>query len=490
MLGQTSSNTSKNPFGSTTQFQFGAQTSRPFGGASTAFAPFGASTAQTSRSFGEFVTTTQPSQPAPRGSSQFSFGTSTIPAFGQKFVASSSPFGAQSTTQAVGNTASAGGQRQGSRVAAYEVTHGQDLRCPGTFQFQSITAMQVYESKSVEELRFEDYQSGDKGGKTIMKTNTPCNPTPSFPFPQTSSSSPSPSISSTPATNAFRCFTSNWSTSSLPSTCSSTPAINAFTSFNWTSSSPSTSSSSSPAINAFTWTSSSPSTSSSSTPATNAFKTPPTPTPPFSSFPSQPSSNPFNTSNSTPPPSSFPSWTSSQLTSPSLPATFTFTTPTPSIPQTQTSTSTPAPPPFSKPLFDCFKTLQPNTTPGSNIFNPTQPQPSNTPILQQNNLVQQPVLVPATNPFGTPRATPQVSDGGTVQYGISSIPVVDRPAPANVRVSSLLTARQLVQRHIGFPAASSRRYDLYKNKNGSSHPKVPFFSDDADQAPKAPKIML
>ncbi|CDY45134.1 BnaA09g14580D [Brassica napus] len=80
---------------------------------------------------------------------------------------------------------------------------------------------------------------------------------------------------------------------------------------------------------------------------------------------------------------------------------------------------------------------------------------------------------PVASPFGTLPAMPQISigQGGnspSIQYGISSLPVVDRPAPA--RVSSLLTSRHLLQRRVMLPA---RKY-----RAGDDSPKVPFFSDE------------
>lgn len=442
-FGQTSSNTSSNPFGSTTQtrtrsqrMQFGAQTSSSIG----------------------FRSTTQPAL----GSTSTPFGGS----FGQ-FGASSSPFGAQSTI---------GGQRwrPGSREAAYTVTRDSEL--PGSAEvvnFQSITAMKVYKDKCFEELRFEDYQWRDKGGKesSTMKTSTPCNPAPSISFPQKTSSSPF--NTSTPMSSSI--FTPKTSPSHPFTTC-------------WPPSSPLTSSSTAEAINPFTTHSSSSST-------------------PPSWFPqtSSSSSNPFNTSSTPPPPcdifgpKSTPSpstfvTASSPLTSPSTAVTNPFSTPAPSIPQTSQTFTTPAPSILSKPPFQVSQPLQTSST----SFIPTQSQPSTTGILQQNNFVQQQqpdvLVVPATNPFGTPPAAAMSNSGwgSSVQYGISSMPVVDRTAPPPVRLSAILTARHLTQRHIiGLPTASARsRYDPYKNKNGGSRLKVPFFSDDGDdQVPRTPKIM-
>lgn len=87
-------------------------------------------------------------------------------------------------------------------------------------------------------------------------------------------------------------------------------------------------------------------------------------------------------------------------------------------------------------------------------------------------MVAQPV--PSVSPFGVLASPPQLSIrhlGSTlpIRYGISSMPVLDKPAAA-VRASSLLTSRNLSRRRIRLPA---QKYD--PNSDG---PKVPFFSDD------------
>ncbi|XP_074376286.1 nuclear pore complex protein NUP98A-like isoform X2 [Apium graveolens] len=99
-------------------------------------------------------------------------------------------------------------------------------------------------------------------------------------------------------------------------------------------------------------------------------------------------------------------------------------------------------------------------------------------VAQNTAVVQQ---APVLNPFGTLPAMPLMSVGhaGTspsIQYGISSLPVVDKSAPA--RISSLLTSRHLSQRRVRLPA---RKY--HPKNNGL---KVPFFSDDED-TPTTPK---
>lgn len=58
-----------------------------------------------------------------------------------------------------------GGQRGGTRVAAYQATPEADggSGTQNSGKLESISAMPVYKDKSHEELRWEDYQLGDKG---------------------------------------------------------------------------------------------------------------------------------------------------------------------------------------------------------------------------------------------------------------------------------------------------------------------------------------
>ena len=82
--------------------------------------------------------------------------------------------GAQLTTLRFGGTSFRqspfGHQSWGSRVAAYtpttEVQYGPH-GAPTDGNLQSISAMPVYKDKSHEELRWVDYQVGDKG--TLLK---------------------------------------------------------------------------------------------------------------------------------------------------------------------------------------------------------------------------------------------------------------------------------------------------------------------------------
>ncbi|CAN6578735.1 unnamed protein product [Malus baccata var. baccata] len=150
------------PFGSTTQASqpaFGSSifgSSTPFGGSSQP--AFGATTTP---AYGATST------PAFGATSSPAFGATITPAFG----ASSTPAfgGAQSTTfgntGAFGQSAFGGQQRGGSRVVAYAATPEPDggTGTSAAGKLESISAMPAYKEKSHEELRWEDYQLGDKG---------------------------------------------------------------------------------------------------------------------------------------------------------------------------------------------------------------------------------------------------------------------------------------------------------------------------------------
>ena len=57
-----------------------------------------------------------------------------------------------------------GGQRPGSRGTSYSVTNDAEAGISGQAgKLMSISAMPAYKNKSHEELRWEDYQTGDKG---------------------------------------------------------------------------------------------------------------------------------------------------------------------------------------------------------------------------------------------------------------------------------------------------------------------------------------
>ncbi|KAL9383027.1 hypothetical protein Peur_023350 [Populus x canadensis] len=470
-------------FGTSTTSGFGASTTTPAFGAPTTSA-FGATsspsfTFSSSPGFGQSASAF--------GSSPFGSSTSTFPA-------QTSPFGAQSTTSPFGNNGFAqsgfGAQRPGSRASPYAET----AEAEGGAQagkLLSISAMTAYKDKSHEELRWEDYQLGDKGGPL------PAGQSPGGSGFNVSASQPNPFAPPTglgqTSANIFSSTTTNLF---APKTQTSTP------SFNTTSFGPSTSS------NLFQ---------SSTTPAFSAGSSPSlfgsTSTPSFSSTPSlfsstagQGTASPFGSSmfNNTQPSLSFPS------TTPSLGQATAFSQPSPFGPSTTSSL-------FSSPstggLFSSTPSLITPNLGGFNQMTPSQPAPfqmsqpaqnagtfaSNFSQTQaagmsgfaglSNNLGQlstpqsavaiQPV--PVTNPFGTLPAMPQMSIGraGTtpsVQYGISSMPVIEKPSP--VRVSSLLTSRHLSQRRIRLPA---RKY--YPKHDG---PKVPFFSDE-EETPSTPK---
>uniref|UniRef100_A0A5B7B6E7 Nucleoporin autopeptidase n=1 Tax=Davidia involucrata TaxID=16924 RepID=A0A5B7B6E7_DAVIN len=549
--------TSTPAFGGTSTPAFGSTASPTFGTTSTAF---GVSSAPVFGSGGAFGASSAPgfgssstpafgasSTPAFGASSTPSFSFGSTPAFGQStstfgsspfgstaspFGAQSSPFGAQATTPTFGSSgfgqSAFGGQRGGSRVAPYTPTPEVDgSGTQPTGKLESISAMPVYKDKSHEELRWEDYQLGDKGGPApstqsapavgFGASNTQSNPFASSTFGQ-SSANP---FSSSTAANPFSAKTPAFGSAGFGS--SSTPAFG---------SSPFGSSSTS---NLFGSTSSAtPSIFGASTPAFGTSTSP-------SLFGSA-SSSAFGASTSI-----FGS-VSAQGTTPAFGSGLSFAntqssplfqSTTPSLGQTSSAfgqtgssfgqsapafgqssifntpstgfggnlfSSTPSVLPTSSPigfgqttpsLSTPFQPAQPPQTTGAfgfSNFGQTQAagaggfggMPS---IFGQSNfgqlsatqssVVAQPV--PVTNPFGTLPAMPQMSIGraGTapsIQYGISSLPVVDKPAP--VRISSLLTYRHLSQRRIRLPARK------YHPKNDG--PKVPFFSDD-EETPSTPK---
>ncbi|TVT96992.1 hypothetical protein EJB05_57776 [Eragrostis curvula] len=96
----------------------------------------------------------------------------------------------------------------------------------------------------------------------------------------------------------------------------------------------------------------------------------------------------------------------------------------------------------------------------------------------QSNMVMQPA--PVSHPYGTLPAMPQMSIGNvgsspSVQYGISSLPVAEKPLPSR-------TLSMVVPRHL-----SQRRIKLHPRKyNPISDGKVPFFADD-EESPATPK---
>ncbi|KAI3993319.1 hypothetical protein MKX01_010062 [Papaver californicum] len=522
-------------FGAATTSAFGSQPTSTFGSGggfgtqafgSISNSAFGATSAAST-----FGTSTTPSF----GAQPFSFGTS--PAFGQTnsgfgsspfgstpsaFGAQTSTFGTQTTTPstfgssgAFGQQGFSGGQQQrgGSRVVAYAPTVEADQSgAQSSAKLESISAMPVYKEKSHEELRWEDYQLGDKGGpnlagqpSSIGGFGTPTTPQPN-PFGTTQTN---PFTSTTTAnpfgqkTTGFPSSTPGFSTSGFGSSTPSNPFM--------TSSSASTSVFGQLSTPAF-----SPSTfgaTPSSTPSTTPSPFNPTPgtintfgtgmtigtTPAF-----QQTNNPFGqTSSSTFAPSTTSSFAQptnmfSSSNSGFGNNSFNSTLSQPSSGNSlfgQTNPSQQSQPAFSFPSFG--QQQQPTVSTGGfgastsfgatpSVFNSASNAFGQNAFGQQsignqsNTVAPQPAAV-ATNPFGTLPTMPQVSIGHTgsapsIQYGISNMPVVDKPAP--VRVSSLLTSRHLSQRRIRLPARRSHP------KNDGT--RVPFFSDD-EEAPSTPK---
>ncbi|KAH6792597.1 Nucleoporin autopeptidase [Perilla frutescens var. hirtella] len=540
---------SSSPFGSSTP-AFGASSTPAFGASSTP--AFGATAAPAfgATSSPAFGATAAPAfgasaAPAFGASSTPSFNFGSSPAFGQStsafgsspfganssFGAQSTSFGAQTTTPTFGSPgfgqSSFGGQRGGSRVSPYSATPETD-GAAGTQpagKLESISAMPVYKDKSHEELRWEDYQLGDKGGPAPAGQATAAagfgssgfgaTPTPTF-----GQSSTNPFSSSTPS-NPFAPKTPVFNSSGFGASTGSAFGSSPFATSN--------------SSNPFGSTPSATSSLFGST--TQGFTVNTTP----SMFNSS-SSSAFGTQSQ----SIFGASTSQGATSTFGPGLGVFSGNTQSSPLFQSTTpslaqtsspfgqTTPAfgqsnlfPSPstgFGNNLFSSTSSLLSNTgtlgfgqtTPSiSTQFQPTQPAPGGfnfsnfgqsqtagtsgfggTPGIFNNTSFGQapitqssvaPQAAPITNPFGTMPTMPQVSIGRTgtspsVQYGISSLPVVEKPVP--MRISSLLTSRHLSQRRIKLPV---RKY--HPKSNG---PKVPFFNDDEEAAstPKADALFV
>ncbi|XP_065858965.1 nuclear pore complex protein NUP98A-like [Euphorbia lathyris] len=377
---------------------FGASTTSAFGGTSSTPA-FGASSAPA------FGVTSTPSVNSIFWNNQF--GTST-----PSFSAQSSPFGAQATTptfwsSGFGQTGFAG-NRGGSRVVAYSATaetaSHDYLNTGQPGKLESISAMFDIKNKSHEELRWEDYQLGDKGEPVPPVSSAPTNsfapPSNSFARPSTTGFSQftTPPILSQSASaigqTSFTGFTQNTAPSVFgPGTASSfvsTPSF--FTSPN-------------------------------SSPFRNISNNQPS-----LSFPS-----PFNQSNMSNTPSVFgPGTASSFVSTPSL---FTSTvgqsnsSPFRNTWNTQPSLSLP---PTVSPPFG------PQTTPPfnqPNMFNTPCPCFHTQPMRPSNNhqgLFNQTAPVPVTNPIETVPAMLHISIGRagatpSVQYGIPNLPANASP---------------------------------------------------------------
>ncbi|MQL98026.1 hypothetical protein Taro_030714 [Colocasia esculenta] len=612
-------------FGATSTPAFGSTSSPLFGGTGTAFgvssAPafgstpaFGASSTSIfgSSSTPAFGATSTPafgssSAPAFGASSTPSFGFSSTPAFGQTtsafgstpfgstppFGAQSSPFGTPTATPTFGSPGfgqqAFGGQQGGSRVAPYtptpEVDGGTGTQAAG--KLESISAMPVYKEKSHEELRWEDYQRGDKGGPSTAgqaagafgfpsaqtspfgSTNTfgqtpafssaTTNPfgqkptfgstgfgassTPSFSSPfGVSSSSPFGSTTASTTPSLFGSSTPAFGASSTPAFgASSTPAFGA-------SSTPAFGASSISAFGA----SSTPAFGASSTPAFGSSSTPAFGTISAPAFGASSTPSLFGGSTSSIFGSSPFGASSAAAATPAFGSTLTFggtqssglfqSSPsfgqTPSLfgqPSTGFGQTTSA---FGSSLFSTPSTgfggglfststssLVPSSSPlgfgqsAPSLSSPFQPAPpaltsgtfpfggfgqtqlgasgfgsmSNVfgqGILGQSAATQTSMMMqpaPVTSPFGTLPAMPQMSIGRggsapSVQYGISSMPVAEKPV--SVRISSLLTPRHITQRRIKL---HPRKY--HPKTDG---PLVPFFSEDEEgtSTPKADALFI
>ncbi|KAJ3681305.1 hypothetical protein LUZ60_015794 [Juncus effusus] len=529
-------------FGATSTQAFGAQ-STPFGQSSTP--AFGASSTP---AFGAAST------PAFGASSSSSFSFGSTPAFGQTqtgstfggsspFGASPSPFGAQPTTPTFGSPGFGQQQQQqagGSRITPFVPTPEEGATGTGaTAKLESISAMPAYKDKSHEELRWEDYQRGDKGGPNpnpASSTNpfgAPA-PTQSSPFGTTGvfgQTASNPFSSTAPSNNPFA---PKPSTPSFQTGFGSTPSLfNSASSSAFGSSTPfgSTTStatpsifgaqtagspfgaSSTPSIFGSTTTPTFGSTpSNTSSPFGSTFQTQTsglfqTTAQPFGSTPSpfgQPATNtpsPFGqpATNTASPFGQPAANTASPFGQPAANTGFGFnTTPSTGFGGSLFSNSTPSLFPSSTPAFGQSQTAPGQTSsafPFSNFGQQSQPAASAggfgsvftspTPNTfgqigtNQASVVMQPA--PVTNPFGTLPAMPTMSIGRvgstpSVQYGISSMPVSEKPAVT--RTSTMLVPRHLSQRRIKLPP---RRYN---SKNYS--PKLPYFADE-DEVPSTPK---
>ncbi|KAJ0235870.1 Nuclear pore complex protein NUP98A [Hirschfeldia incana] len=527
-------------FGASSTPAFGASSTPAFGASNTP--AFGASPtpafgASSSPAFGASSTPTFGAS----STSSFSFGSS--PAFGQStsafgssaFGSAPSPFGAQGAQASTPTFGSSGfgqspfgGQQQGgSRAVPYAPTVEADT-ASGTpaGKLESISAMPAYKDKSHEELRWEDYQRGDKGGPRPAG-QSPGNTGFGVSAAQPNPFAPSPAFGQTPAnpTNPFASSTStNPFAPQTPAIASSGfgAATSAFGSspFGVTSSSNLFGSTSSTTTSAFGTPNPSPLFGSSSTPG---FGSSPSI---FGSAPGQGATSAFGNTQSTSLFSSNPSMGQTgstfgqtgsafgqtgsafgqfgQSSAPAFGQTNMFNKPSTGFGNMFSSSSTlttSSSSPFGQTTpagMTPFQSSQPGQASngfGFNNFGQTQAANATgnagglgffgqgnfgqTPA-PPSSVVLQPVAV--TNPFGTLPAMPQISinqsgNSSSIQYGISSLPVVDKPAP--VRVSSLLTSRHLLQRRVRLPA---RKY-----RPGDNGPKVPFFADDEETPSSTPK---
>ncbi len=159
------------------------------------------------------------------GQSAFGSSTSTTPAFGGGGFGGSqaSGFGQGGAMQ----------QGRGTRGVAWRKTQEVDQSSTGartTVQFNSISCMPEYVSKSVEELRWEDYQDGNKGGTQAGQAPGmfgQASTTQSNPFGQPASTTPFGASQNTSSFGGSTFGGSSFGASSTPAfgAASSTPAF-------------------------------------------------------------------------------------------------------------------------------------------------------------------------------------------------------------------------------------------------------------------------
>ncbi|KAH7867362.1 hypothetical protein Vadar_032493 [Vaccinium darrowii] len=458
-----------NPFGSSSSFCVSTQNASGWssapsftfgtGGPFDAAKPVGASSTSV---LGVSSTSSVGARRSPAFDTQFNSatGSSTSPSFSGTWGSS----GARSTSATFATTGvgqfSFRGQQRRSRLALYTATDVAADDNSKQRKLQSISCMHINKDKNHEELRWDDYQSGDKGGIGIC--GSPIQSTSNAPSSTLFQSPVNPQTSFTPnaaiPASTFNSFNTSPSFSSWMTTSSSAPNqfVAPIPTFPFTSTSV-------PGFNSGL--------SSASTQPSPMFQSV-VPLPQTSSLPSfvPPISQPNMFSSSSLPPTS-------NLTGPSQTIPF-LNTPLEPTQTAQTGPSANSEFPRSSAGLSGFE----GTTGVLDQSNFSLPYASslsfhdlNSALAKsctQNTVVAQPV--PSVSPFEVLPSTPQLSIhhlGSTlpIRYGISSMPVLDKPAAA-VRASSLLTSRNLSHRRIRLPA---RKYD-HKNDD----PKVPFFSND------------
>ncbi|KAF7142774.1 hypothetical protein RHSIM_Rhsim05G0125200 [Rhododendron simsii] len=434
-----------NPFGSSSSFS--ASTQNAFGSSSTS-----GSTPATSFAFG---TSGEFNAAKPLGPSSTSgWGVSSNPTVGLSNSATGSStgpsfFGIQSSSggQSTTSTFCFGHQQRGSRLAAYNATASEAVE---DGRLQSISGMRINGDKNHEGLRWENYQSGDKGGigtgGFTIQSNSFAHP-PLSPF------------------------------TSLPfNTCPSVRSV-------MTASSSAPYQFVAPPISAFYW-----------NPTSGLMSANTQPSAVSPSVAMLPETSSFS---SNVPPVGFTFGVSSANTQPSpilspvalLPQTSSFQGLVPPVSQPNVFSESSLPPTsnqlgLSQTTPFLTTPLQPTRTAQTGAFaNSEFPWSSaglsgfadTTGVLGQSTFsllscTQKAQPVPCQLSIGHLGSTPPI------RYGISNMPVLDKPA-ATVRVLSLLTSRHLSHRRIRLPA---RKYDPE-----SDGPKVPFFSDNEGLPPAA-----